>query len=654
MKRIVYLVVMLLLLAQFGNAQVLKFSTYQWEENPKHYSGTATDKEIPVITLKDKQATEFVYTKEFILEKYDFVHQIIVVNSAEGISNNNKIYIPSGINFVYQRARVISPAGKITVFSEKDIKEALNDETKTKYRYFALEGIELGSIIEHLYYLQQPVNYSGTRELMQGKAPRRNVEYDLISPENLIFKFKSYNGFPEFKRDTTISDYNVWGVKIESIPGVEEEEIAAYLPNLQQFIFKLDQNTFNGGRDLTSYGSVSTLIYKSFMAPLEKSLIKSVKKILESCNVYYSRDEADKVRTVEFYVKSHYPKLESSNDDLDDLASVIKNKVASEDGLTKLMCAIFNELGVDYQVVITSDRSKVRFDEDFESYNFLVAYMLYFPSLNKYLAPGEPFTMLGFVPPNYTHNYGLFIKRLNFNGVETAVGKVKYIEEVPYDKTFDNLNISMDFSTGMTTPTVILEREVGGYNAQNYQPYYNVFTDEDKKKVNESLIKTYFPHSEVKEVSVSNEGLEYFGVKPFLIHAKFSGEPFIEKAGEKYLLKLGDLIGPQQELYQKTMRKLPIENEFGRFYHRLITINIPDGYKAVNLKSLNMDVFYGSTDKRIESFKSSFTLAGNALTVDVVEYYTTLELPVSEFENYRKVINAAADFNKLTVILEKI
>jgi hypothetical protein len=637
------------------NAQDLKYANYNWIENPKPYVLSAKEKSVQELIVKDKQAVEFAFSKEGDLEKYELVHRIVLVNSADAIEDNNKIYIPSGIRFVIQKARVISPSGKVTELSEKDIREAVEEESKAKYRYFALEGIEMGSNIEHFYLVQQPVAFSGTRELMQGKIARKNVEFEIITPSHLVFKTKSYNGFPELKSDTTVTEEKkVLLVKVDSIPASQVEESAAYMANLQYFIYKLDANLANGKNDITSYGNASDYVYKAFLSPVDKGALKGVKKLIGEINIKYARDEEDKIRTIEQYIKTNYPVIESVNPDLDDLEFILKNKVAAEDGITKLFCAVFTELNIDYQVVITTDRSRLRFDPDFEAYIFLGEYLLYLPSAGGYIAPSDPIACLGFAPPNLTHNYGLFVKKVEFNNIATGVGKVKFIDALAHDKSYDNLNVRLDFSEGILTPVVHMDREMGGYYAQAFQPYYTYLSDEEKKKANETLIKGYYPNSEIKEIKISNEGRIYFGVKPFIVKSTFTGDPYIEKAGDRVLVKIGELIGPQMEMYQKTERKMEVENEFNRAYHRIIEIEIPAGYKATNLEALNMDVYSGDSANRRQTFTSKYTMDGNKLKVDVVEYYREINQPVSEFESFRKVINAAADFNKITLVLEKV
>jgi hypothetical protein len=44
---------------------------------------------------------------------------------------------------------------------------------------------------------------------------------------------------------------------------------------------------------------------------------------------------------------------------------------------------------------------------------------------------------------------------------------------------------------------------------------------------------------------------------------------------------------------------------------------------------------------------------GDVLDIEIFEVYHSSFTPKSVYEDYRKVINAAADFNKVVLILEK-
>ena len=54
------------------------------------------------------------------------------------------------------------------------------------------------------------------------------------------------------------------------------------------------------------------------------------------------------------------------------------------------------------------------------------------------------------------------------------------------------------------------------------------------------------------------------------------------------------------------------------------------------------------------AFVSNYKLENDLLTVTIDEYYKKTQLPVEAYPVFQKVINAAADFNKVTLVIEKI
>jgi hypothetical protein len=71
------------------------------------------------------------------------------------------------------------------------------------------------------------------------------------------------------------------------------------------------------------------------------------------------------------------------------------------------------------------------------------------------------------------------------------------------------------------------------------------------------------------------------------------------------------------------------------------------------LNDLNVDVYHLKDNERDYSFTSSNKIEGDKVIVDVKEFYKSMYSPVTEFEAFRKVINASADFNKVTLVIEK-
>jgi hypothetical protein len=99
---------------------------------------------------------------------------------------------------------------------------------------------------------------------------------------------------------------------------------------------------------------------------------------------------------------------------------------------------------------------------------------------------------------------------------------------------------------------------------------------------------------------------------------------------------------------------LPIDVGLLRNYYRKIKFKIPAGYKVTNAKDLNMDVRMMNDGKISCIFNSKVESADGLLIITVIEYYNEPRYPVERYEDFRKVINAAADFNKKTLLLSKI
>src|SRR5690606_8027470 len=104
------------------------------------------------------------------------------------------------------------------------------------------------------------------------------------------------------------------------------------------------------------------------------------------------------------------------------------------------------------------------------------------------------------------------------------------------------------------------------------------------------------------------------------------------------------------ERYEEKERKLPITMDYPNTQHRSITIEIAEGYTEKNPEAINMDVQAENNDcGRVSTHK----VEGNKMIIDSNEYYGKPSYPASEIDKFRKVINAAADFNKIILILEQ-
>ncbi len=629
---------------------------YQLEANPdfakycKGYDLKAID-ELEVI---DERVVEFAYDKDGNLFEYFYIHGVRYVNSEDAIDRNNKIYVSFARAFelVGYDARVISSSGTIQTLGKDALKEGTRED-ETKVNFFAVSGAEKGSFIEYYYLVKRNPGYTGTWFSMQGNTPVAKAVIKIISPENLVFISKSFGGFTDLYSDTSLKERNMLVGIQENIPAVPEEAFSNEGGNKMKVMYQLYFNKAKGKKNPYNYGIASQNIFENLGGTLKKDEQSALEKIIKKCNVKYAPDDESKIRAVESYIKKNYAFVDNGDDQFENFTSILKNGALNESGATKLFYHIFASMGIEQEIVVTTNRYSIRFDKEFESYSFLTDFLLYFPTLKMYMAPYGQLFRLGLIPSNNIENYGLFIRKISVGEMSTGAGKIQFIPSYPSEHTQHNMYITASLDASTDSLNIDYKQEYTGYYAQNFQPLFDYIEKNKVQEFEESIVKNLHQDITIKSTKIDNKGGDNLGVKPLIVNSKLSSHHFIEKAGDKILVKFGDLIGPQSEMYQEKKRVLPIENDYNREYHRVITFIIPDGYQIKNLDQLNFSVQPFKDKKDAASFVSTYTLVGNKLTVTCDEFYRQIHFSLAEAENYRSVVNAAANFNKIVLVLEK-
>lgn len=626
------------------------YSTYTWETSPSY---SVENESKGLVALKEKIVEEYLFEDDAFVEYY-IEHRVLWLNSDDAIEEYNKVYLPlsSSSSLIENKARVITSDGKIIELDNSKILSATDEETGRNYKYFAFEGIEKGSFIEYYYIQKKSPSIYGKKLNFQYTYDKYNVEFDLFSPTNLEFSFKSYNGLPEVVYDSTLTDKKHWSFKADFIKGLEKEEGAPYDASKAFLVFKIHKNNFNN-KIITSYSSVAQDLYAIYYQTYDKRVERQLDDLISEMDIQENMSVDEKIRRVDYYLKKNFYLSEGNADALEELESVLSNKSANDRGFVKLFVAIFRKLDIKNEFVLTCDRSQLKFDEDFEANNFLQEFLLYFPKTKKFLAPDKLGTFYGFPPPNLMDNYGLFIQEVKVGDYVSAVSKVKYIKPLKAEISKDDMLIEVSFNPeDLTQVDIDFKREMSGYYGMYIHPFLDLIPPDNKEEVLNSFAKNIDENAEVTERQMENDDPKLFGAKPLIIDYDITSESFVEKAGNKYLFKLGNLIGPQIEMYQENERILPYENEFNRSYIRSIQINIPEGFEFSNLEDINIDNKYvDDKGNELFSFTSSYEKEGNILKVVADEHYRENIIPLDIFESFRTVINSAADFNKITLVL---
>jgi hypothetical protein len=535
-------------------------------------------------------------------------------------------------------------------------KDALKEgttEDKQKINYFAVSGAEKGGYIEYYYLVKRKANISGYIQKFQGSAEKAKVIFKIISPENLIFTSKSFNGFAELKSDSSLSERNMLIGEINNVKKIEGENFGNEQGSAMKVVYQLYFNTAKGKKNPFNYGLVSQSLFENICNSITKNELKAINKMLKMSDIKYAPTDEAKIKAVENYVKKSFNFMEAEDERLKNIESIVKVGALNETGALRVIYHMINQLGIEQEVVVTSNRFKNHFDKDFESYVFLTDYLLYFPKLDKYLSPFSQAYRLGLIPFGFIENYGLFIKKVSIGDINTGAGKVKFIPARPAKETQHNMYITAKIDNSGDSLILDFKQEYTGYYAQNYQPYFDFVATDKVKEFEESIVKSLNENIIIKKLKIENKGADNLMTNPLIVTSTISSNHFLSKAGTKILLKFGDLIGPQAELYQENNRTLPIENDYNRIYNREIIFIIPDGYTVKNAIDLNTAVQPFKNEGDVAGFTSSYKIEGNRLILKSDEYYHVINLPLKSYENYRAVINAAANFNKIVLVLEK-
>jgi hypothetical protein len=513
-----------------------------------------------------------------------------------------------------------------------------------------LEGLTKGCEVEYYFTLKKNPSFFG-REILSSRIPSMKTHFNLISPEHLIFETKSFNNLSNSK-EVVKNEKRYLVIDDSQLNGVEEEKYSMYQAGLKRVEYKLSYNKARNPQErLYTWNECAKKVYDIYTS-IDDKQYKKVNTLLET--IKPTGNEVEKIVAIENYLKKNFICREDiPDDDMADLGKVIKNKIASQKAMIKLYAGLFTSAGVQFQIVLTGDREDYYIDKNFENWNNTKHFLLYFPSTNKFIAPTEVEYHYPWIPPTWTTTNGLFCVGTTIGNFTTAIGVIKPIPMEEVERNFVNMDVDLKLDKDESM-MLNVKHTYGGYAAVNYRLPFVFLPAEDQNKVLKDMIKFGTNSENMLSYSFENKELEQVDpYKPFVINASVKSTNLTENAGEKIIVKIGEVIGEQVEMYQAKPRAFDIDIRYPHALIRTIRFTVPDGYTIKNLSDLNINEVYQENDKELMGFVSSNTMSGNLLTVTIKENYNRVTYPKSLYEPYKKVINAAADFNKVVLVLEK-
>jgi hypothetical protein len=419
------------------------------------------------------------------------------------------------------------------------------------------------------------------------------------------------------------------------------------MPNLQRLEYKL---SYTGDSDVRLYtwNDLAKRLYEMVYTFSDKE-IKATDKFLAALNLNTITGEEDRIKAIEEAIKKNIVLSEETREDKIDYA--LEKKTTNELGIVRLHAACFKAAGIQNELGVSSNRFQYPMDDKFENWNKLDIYIFYFPKQKQYSAPASSSLRYPSVLAAVRENKALFCKITTVGSLTSAIASIRNVPALPMAESSNDIHADITFEAESMTPSIKFTHTFKGYSAFGIREMVTFITKDKEKELAQSLVSIADAPEDLVSFTINNKGLEHYSDnKPVEVQSVVKADQLMEKAGGKWLFKVGDVIGRQAEMYQDKKRMLPIGMPFPHSLGRDIVVNIPAGYKISNPDAVRIDV----KDKdNTMGFVSDYTIKDNKMVIHINEYYSRSSYPLSEIEPFRKVINAAADFNKVTLVMEK-
>ncbi len=638
----------------FAAAAMAQPVSVDWLPNPVLHKVKPAFTGESAVVLEDYRLHQYVKDEKKGLLMEISNRKLVKVNDDKGVEMFNKIYIPisAQATIVEIKARTIQPNGTVVNLPAGKIFEV--EEEGRMYKKFALEGVEKGSEIEYYYKLQRAASFFGIEMFQSASTPCQEASFTLTIPEYLAFTVKGYNGIAVSK-DTVINEQRITHAYAKDILAVEDEKYGEREPYAKNIQYKL---SYNLSKDknvrLYTWNELAKNVYNNYTAFTEKEL-KAVEGFLKQLTISASATEEEKIVALEDFLKTTInADKEGIGEDADKIEKIVKTKIASNEGLNKLFIACMDKLKINWQIVFPSKRNELPLDEELENFRLVDEPLFYFPATGNFLEPDNAGFRYPFIQPYWAATKGLFLKGTTIGTFKTALASFDDIPMQPYEKSAHNMEVVVRFNAAMDSLEFHSKQILLGYGASYIRPAYS-FTPKDKlEDLNKAIIKSVAKSENIKNIKVENTAMtDGFLNKPLIIEGDITSAELLEIAGKRFLVKIGDVIGPQEQMYQEKPRQLPLVIQYPHALDRDITFIVPDGYQVKNLTDLDMNITDKNTGKETMGFISTYKLTGNQLKINLHEFYKQTDYPITMIEEFKKVINASADFNKIVLVLEK-
>lgn len=590
------------------------------------------------------------FPKTDITVKVVVEHDLIQINNEIAIDEFNKIYISlnesdSILNF---KLRLIEDGKVVKEHTEKDLITTV--EENKRYKILAVEGLKKGQFIERLIIKLYPFKESGFSVLQQNfRIKKRFVS--IAAPSIVKFKIKCYP--KEIKFIDTIIDKKIryQFSNIGEIPAFEPEDYSFPQARKIRLEFALEQN-FATNKKLNSWADKGRNIFEVLMTS-EKKEKKFISKLVLKEN-WAGFTGKEQLFTIENYLKKNI-NTSSSSPYVGDVETLFRIQYGSNYSVVRAYIMIFEELKIKWEILFTVLKDAKEFDESFPSDSYTNDPLFYFPTLNLYSDPVDSGKRTGEISSLYEGQKAMYVKPLILGEEVTGITRISKIPEQKMEDIIREYSINVAWSDDLNS--IITGTLKGNYHANDSKKMLYSYLDKEKaNEIIENQVRGESKDGEFKIVEVNNYQIDKFDnyYNPIEIKYEWKTDAFIEQVGNNILLKYGLMIGRQIELYEKKTRLYPVEMYYPHVQKSMVSIKIPEGYTAKGFEQKNKKIDYKDTSgKMLFGIDVQVIQEGESIVMKINEYYAKSSYSIAEYDQFREVINTAADINAYTLLLEK-
>ena len=653
------LLIVLIFVNTFAYAQFHR--TYNWSEKPVNVQEMDSSFQESSIGFLNKYIVEFKEVNDSIdnsFEKFLTRHTIIKILDSVGAEYHKIIYIPmyNSDYLVDLKLRTIDSTGLVVNFDNSTLTELDNKEFNKNFKIYQLPELQKNSTIECIYTTKERNEIHGS-QILQEEYFNAKTEFILI-PNNFKSKVKPYNTNEVFNLEL-MDNIKVKKISINNLNSIDNEEYSTLQANRVNVSYQCyisdkvtSQSEFWENINESIYPIAFPKKYSKELIELNEIILnefKLTKSNAKPQNKYLS-ETFKKINIIDNYIKNNFTVQENGNADLSRLDYILKNKKGSNIGIVQLYSSLLLYNNIDYELLITSNRYFNRFDPDFFNPDNLREILFYIPEIKKYIIPDKQEYRVGEAPFNVLGNYGIYIDKNKDYYFSTIIEN---------DKKYSTINrtINVDFKK-MKEAVISETQEFTGHWAITNRAMLNLSNNLTSDEFKDYLTTSGIKGKKIIEYSIINKDIYQPNYNnPFIVKSIISAESVLisdnktrKRKNKRYVFNLGSVIGTQSELYSNNKRINPIEIRYPNYYDYKISVKIPRGYKVEGVENININENYISNGEIVAKFESRYLIEGNQLNISIEEFYKSLNYSKSKYNDFRKVINAAADFNKLDIV----